>query len=277
MNINRISFLLKSVFLIFSLSVLALSPTWASSKKGISLANLNSAERINALNVAWYYTWSPNPVKGVAFEKFVPMLRSRNGRLLNEQISLFRKQGKVPFLLALNEPNKEEGDDMSVEEVIRSWPEISSLADKISSPSPAGILGPWFDKFYTIAKNRNYRVDFMAVHYYSSPDAKLFLSKIDQVYEKYHLPIWITEFAVADFTASKKHCKTACRNQYTEQQALAFMKEVLPELEKRPYIIRYAWFGAGKASLEHEAMRTSALFDKNNNLNELGKFYANFQ
>ncbi len=275
MNPNRISSLLKCIFFIFVL--LALSPTWASDKKGIAAADLNATETINALNVAWYYTWSPNPIKGIASEKFVPMLRSRGGSLLNEQISSFRRQGKIPILLALNEPNKTEGDDMSVEEVIRVWPEISSLADKISAPAPAGVLGPWFDKFYKMAKARDYKVDFMAVHFYSPPDAKHFLSKIDQMYEKYHLPIWITEFAVADFSASKKNCRVDCENKYTEQQVLAFMKEVLPELEKRSYVARYAWFGSGKFSFSHEQVRTSSLFDKNGNLTELGKFYANFQ
>lgn len=277
MNSNRLNSFLRSLFFIFAISISVLSPIWASDKKGIGLADLNAAETINALNVAWYYTWSPNPIKGVALEKFVPMLRSRGGRLLNEQINSFHKQKKIPILLVLNEPNTKEGDNMSAEEVIRSWPEISSLADKISTPAAAGILNPWLNKFYRMAKDRNYKMDFIAIHQYSSPDAKLFLDKIDQVYEKYHLPIWITEFAVADFSASKKHCKSACENKYTEQQVLAFMKEVLPELEKRPYVIRYAWFGAGKASIAHEQVRTSALFDKDKKLTELGKFYANFQ
>ncbi len=277
MNFNPFGFFLKHLFFILALSVLVLSPTWASDKKGISLVNLNGAERINALNVAWYYTWSPTPIKDIPLEKFVPMLRSRGGRLLDEQISLFSKQGKIPALLVLNEPNEKKGDNMSAEEVIRFWPKISSLADKIGSPAPAGILSPWFAKFYKMTKERNYKVDFMAVHYYSPPDAKAFLNKIDETYKKYNLPIWITEFAVADYSASRKRCKSVCESKYTEQQVLAFMKEVLPELEKRPYIIRYAWFGAGRASLAHEAVRTSALFDKNNNLTELGKFYANFQ
>ncbi|MCX7092056.1 MAG: glycosyl hydrolase [Methylobacter sp.] len=277
MNSNRCDILLRPILFIFVFSISILSPTWASDKKGIGLADLNAAETINALNVAWYYTWSPNPIKGVALEKFVPMLRSRGGRLLDEQVSSFHKQKKVPTLLVLNEPNTKEGDNMSAEDVIRSWPEISSLADNIGTPATAGVFSPWFDKFYKMAKDRNYKMDFMTIHPYSPPDAKLFLNKLDQVYEKYHLPIWITEFAVADFTASKKRCKTVCESKYTEQQVLAFMKEVLPELEKRPYVIRYAWFGAGKASLAHEQVRTSALFDKDKKLTELGKFYANFQ
>ena len=277
MNPNRVSYLLRFIFFIFALSILVLSPTWASDKKGIGLADLNATEKINVLNVAWYYTWSPNPIKGIALEKFVPMLRSRGSNSFNEQISSFRKQGKIPVLLTLNEPNETAQDNMSVEEVIRAWPDISSLADKVSSPAPAGVLTPWFDKFYKMATARDYKVDFMAVHFYPTADAKLFLSKIDQLYEKYHLPIWITEFAVADFSASKKNCRVACENKYTEQQVLGFMKEVLPELEKRSYVARYAWFGAGKTSFSHEQVRTSSLFDKDGHLTELGKFYANFQ
>jgi len=261
-------------FILFSLMFFCLAVTVsASDKKGVGLADLRAPERIAQLNVAWYYTWQPQAIPGAPLEKFVPMLRSRGGRLLKEQISFFQTKGKVPLLLVLNEPDKFKGDNMSVEEVIRVWPEISVLADQISSPAPAGVLGSWFDKFYRKAKSQHFKFDFMAVHLYSPPDAELFLKKIDAVYEKYQIPIWITEFAVADWESKDKPNS----NRYTEAQVLAFMKSVLPELEKRPYVVRYAWFGAGKHSLSHEQVRTSRLFEKDGKLTPLGHYYAEFE
>jgi hypothetical protein len=50
------------------------------------------------------------------------------------------------------------------------------------------------------------------------------------------------------------------------------MKNILPELEKRDYIIRYAWYGAGNT----EAVQTSRLFEKDGTLSELGCYYAYF-
>lgn len=245
---------------------------WASEKKGVGLAELQAGDRIAALNLAWYYTWKPYPVEGAPPEKFVPMLRSRGGRVLDEQIAYFRSQGRLPVLLALNEPNVAKGDDMTVEAVIQRWPEIAELADQVGSPAPSGVLGPWFDAFFRQLEGRGMKLDFMAVHLYGPPDPVSFLKNIDAVYEKYRLPIWITEFAVADWEASKK----LKRNRYSADQVLAFMRAVLPELEKRPYVVRYAWFGAGEYSQRHEEVRTSRLFKRDGSLTPLGRYYAGF-
>jgi hypothetical protein len=244
---------------------------WASDKKGVGLAELQDGDRIAALNLAWYYTWKPYPIEGAPPEKFVPMLWGGKNRF-DREIAHLRQGGRVPVLLAINEPNKPDQANMSVDEVVRLWPEISALADSVSSPAPAGVLGPWFDRFHKVAKSRGLKMDFMAVHLYGPPDAARFLQRIDAVYEKYRLPIWITEFAVADWEAVARPKK----NRYSEDEVLAFMKIVLPELEKRPYVVRYAWFGAGDFARTHEEVRTSRLFEKDGSLTALGRYYAEF-
>ncbi len=265
----------RAIGFVFAL-LLIVSSSFASDKKGVGVADLKAADRVAALNVTWYYTWKPQPIDGAPDKKFVPMVWG--GNRLDKNISDVRAKGKVPLLLAINEPNMTDQANMSVEETIRRWPEIRQLAEKISSPVTAGgALGPWFENFYNMAAARNLKFDFIAVHLYTPPDADKFLAKIDAMYEKYHMPIWITEFAVADWEASKKKCKASCENRFSEDDVLAFMKIVLPELEKRPFVQRYAWFGAGKASLDHEAVRTSRLFEKNGSLTPLGRFYSQFQ
>ena len=99
---------------------------------------------------------------------------------------------------------------------------------------------------------------------------KKFLQRLDAVYKHYGKPIWITEFAVADWSA-----RQAGTNRYSEEQVMAFMKAVIPELEKRSYVERYAWFGAGRGS-GSEAVRTSRLVDSQGALTPLGRLYASF-
>ncbi|MBN2700261.1 MAG: hypothetical protein JXR29_02280 [Methylothermaceae bacterium] len=255
---------------LFSLWIVGAWTANASGKKGVGLADLKAGERLAALHVAWYYTWKPYPIEGVSKEEFVPMIWG--GRQLDKQMAALRARGKVPVLLAINEPNKPDQANMSVAETVRRWPEIEALADRISSPAPAGVLGRWFQKFHRLAQDRGLRFDFLAVHLYGPPDPRKFLTKIDAIHEKYDMPIWITEFAVADWRAKRKGS-----NRYSEAKVLEFMQQVLPELEKRPYIERYAWFGAGQRSLTREPVYTSRLFEKDGALTALGRFYAHFQ
>ena len=248
----------------------------ASEKKGVGLTDLNSPEKINALNVSWYYTWKTEPINGVVGSEFVPMLFGRDK--LDKQIQTIRSRGKAPVLLAFNEPNRKK-NAISVEQVIRRWPEISELADSISGPGTANgnVSESWFKKFFRMSKTKNLKFDFMAVHIYMSPDAKKFLERLDALHDKYQMPIWITEFAARDLDAAQWKCKVDCNNRYSEEEVLNFMKIVLPELEKREYIVRYAWFGAGKRSHQREQVRTSRLFEKDGSLTLLGKYYADFE
>jgi len=243
----------------------------ASDKKGVGLSDLTAASKINSLNLAWYYTWKPEPIAGVPLDKFVPMVWG--GHKLDKQILTLSSKGKVPVLLVINEPNHKKQSNMSVSKVIDVWPRLLKLTDLISSPVPAGILTSWFNKFYKQAKKKDLKFDFMAVHIYGSADPVKFLNKVDAVYAKYKIPIWITEFSVADWKAKGKPGE----NKYSEAEVLAFMKKVLPELELRPFVKRYAWFGAGNKTYKNEQLRTSRLFNKNGSLTPLGDFYAGFK
>lgn len=248
--------------------------TFASSKKGVGLAKLDEGDRIDALNVAWYYTWKPYPIANVPNKEFVPMISGgRGGALFAKHLAAQRQQGTTKYLLTFNEPDKADQANKTVDEVISLWPELEKLGAQISTPAAAGVMGSWFDEFYRRAKQRKLKVHFMAVHLYTPPEPRDFLARIDAVYDKYRMPIWITEFAVADWTAKNRH-ET---NKYSEQQVLDFMKAVLPELEKRPYVIRYAWFGAGPTAARQEQVRTSRLFEVDDSLTSLGQYYAAFR
>ena len=257
--------------LVLFLVVLAPLPAWASEKKGIGLYELSAGDRISALKVAWYYTWRPDAIHGVASQKFVPMLWG--GKHYDKEFKELKNQGQRPILLCINEANKHDQSDMTIEEVVKLWPDIQKLGKLVSSPTPAGSDGPWIQQFMEQAKAKGLRVDFMAIHVYGPPDVEAFLKRVDSCYQHYQLPIWITEMGVVDWAAKNK----PGTNKYTEKEVLEFMQKLLPELEKRSYVARYAWFGAGKNAASEEHMRPSALFETNGALTPLGQFYANFK
>lgn len=239
-----------------------------SAKKGIGIADLSPAaiQRVQALNVSWYYTWGPKPIPGLSGPEFVPMAWGKAGEL--DAL----RGGQVPALLGFNEPDNGSQSNIAVGDAVARWPQLQSRAVRVGSPAPAKLNAPWLDDFMNSANAQGLRVDFVAIHLYGPPQPQWFLQRIDEVWQKYHKPIWITELGVADW----KSRGMPGANRFSPESVLACMQALLPELEKRPYVERYAWFGAGKFSLTHEQVRTSALFDANGSLTPLGQFYANF-
>ncbi len=120
------------------------------------------------------------------------------------------------------------------------------------------------------AASRKLNIGFIAVHWYGGPDSNRFLALIDRVHEFYTLPVWVTEFAVADW----KSTKFGTPNRFTETDVIGFMKEVVPELERRDYVERYAWFGG---TTKKESLRPSLLFDDEGGLTAVGRAYAQLE
>lgn len=250
------------------LMAVTVSLAMASDKRGVGLYDRTRGAQLDALKVSWYYTWAPQPMNDPVSAKFVPMVWG--GRLLKAHISALQGKPVANELLALNEPDQVGQANMSVQDAAATWATLSQLGTRISSPATATPLGGWALSFEKRARTANLRVDFVAVHLYGPPDPQKFLQRVDEVYKHYHKPIWITEFAVADWSA-----RQTGSNRYSEDQVLAFMKAVIPELEKRSYVERYAWFGAGRGS-SNEALRTSLLVDRQGALTPLGRLYASF-
>ena len=263
-------FLLLLIFIIFY-SLIA----QASEKKGIGLSDLNSPERIKKLNVSWYYTWKPYPIKNLDDPKieFVPMIWGGKERIKNQLRYLkdkVRNDGKkLKVLLVINEPDQKDQANMTVDEVIAYWKDFEELTEKLSSPAPAKVNGQWIKEFMKKAKELRLKVDFIAVHYYGPPDVDKFIRTIDKVYETYQLPIWITEFCVADWKYQE-----VGGYRYSEEEVINFLKKALPLLEERPYVEKYAWFGAGKKL--KEPVKGCSLFDEKGNLTKLGVIYSEF-
>ena len=252
-----------------ALAIAATAPSVAGEKKGVAIGpqDADAAGTIRQLNARWYYTWNTTPIEPAGPAQFVPMIWS-DGAKMDRQVAQLEKGPMPCALLAFNEPDGRRQADMPVDAAVEAWDRLRPLARRIGSPAAVNALGPWFEGFASRMAERGKDYDFVAVHWYGAPSAKSFLRKIDDIHEAYGKPIWITEFAVSDWAA-----RDGRKNRYSTEATERFMRKVLPELERRPYVERYAWMGAGAW---REATVTSRLVDDTGALTALGRIYAEF-
>ncbi|MCU0796891.1 MAG: glycoside hydrolase family protein [Akkermansiaceae bacterium] len=242
-------------------------------KKGIGLGGDPELvqKQVKALQVGWHYNWMAawkgRKIKDV---EYVPMIFKDNewtARAL-DSVKVSRSKMESSPLLGYNEPDAKAQGSMSVEAALELWPALEKTNRRLGSPATVHPDNAWMQAFMEGVEKEDLRVDFICVHWYGERDADKFIKRIEEVHELYNKPIWITEFAIADWSA-----KSLKDNKHSPRDVLKFMKDVLPELEKLDFVERYAWFSGkpGEARLGH-----SALFDKDGELTELGEFYANF-
>jgi len=224
------------------------------------------------LKAFWYYTWgTPVPSPTPQNCEFVPMFWGpANMTAANiAAIQQAKASGQVKYVLGFNEPDHTDQSNMTVSQALAYWPQLESIGLPLGSPATSWPTLQWFYDFMdsTIAEKK--RVDFICVHMYVGTDDNSFVQTLQTVYNKYHLPIWITEFGTADWNAP-----SIAGNQYTAADALGFMQRVLPKLDSLPYVQRYAWFSGDPKSA---ALWPSALIGTNGQLTTLGQWYANYQ
>ena len=252
----------------------------AAGEPGSAKVNL---PRLKKVNPYWSYSWGWDQVAGQPSPvEFVPMAwgawsAADLGKSLQDKVVPHIKSGKVKRFLGFNEPDKKEQANMPYKAALKYWPILESLNVPLCSPGCAnpeglndgtvqGVNSSWMVDFMREADRLGYRVDYVGVHWYGGTNAADFKAKMRRIYEKYgRRPLLITEFAPADWQA-----KTHSQNRMKAPYVLAFMKEVLPWLEKQDWVAGYAWF-----SFEHNEPfgHTSSLFGKNGDLTTLGHYY----
>jgi len=239
-------------------------------KKGACQKGLS---KVALLNAHWNYTWgSTYPTDQIGTSEFIPMKWGGGGdkAAFYEAMKKMIANGQCKRLLAFNEPDTKDQANMTVAKAIEWWPTFQSLGIPLGSPAAVNAKGSkWLEEFMHDCDSLGYRVDYITVHnYLSYANPKMFENLLTTIHEKYNRPIIVTEFAVADLAA-----KTIDENRYTPERVLNFMKQVLPWMEKTDFIYGYAWFSFG---IKDKRGTSSALFDANGNLTELGQYYSDF-
>lgn len=243
--------------------------------------------KVQALKPYWNYSWGTERVPAQPPEiEFLPMIWSARNReqladRLTASVTPRIKDGTVKRLLAFNEPDHTDQASMRFDKAIDLWPTLEALniplaspacanPEGINDPSAQGVPGTWMQDFMREVERRDLRVDYVAAHWYGGTHAESFKKKMWRIYVKYgRRPLLITEFAPADWKAKKKGGVKA--NRHSPARVLAFMKEVLPWMERQEWIAGYSWFSF---SIDAPQGTSSALFDNDGQLTACGRYYA---
>ena len=235
-------------------------------KKGFGVVHSRTPmwnDQLKKLQVDWFYSWGLEAPQSIpAGIEFVPMMWSKWG-CTAEKLAAVKAAGHRT-LLGFNEPDQHDQANISVEKAIELWPLLMDAGLRLGSPAGVQPDGEWMQAFMNEIQKRGYRVDFITLHSYMGSNPRHFLKKIEKIHKLYRRPLWITEFAVADWDARKDK-----PNKYDSGDVLKFMEKALPALNRSDYVERYAWFsGTGFA------VKPSRLFNDDGSLTGPGRFYA---
>ncbi len=241
---------------------------------GVVTRNVGWNKKVEDLRASWHYSWG-HELKSLEPDsvEFVPMIWgawSDTAKIQQklDEIKAWKDQGKVKYLLGFNEPDGKEQANMTVKSAIDYWPKLMEAGLPLGSPAAVHADREWMTEFMAEVEKRNYRVDFICVHWYGGANAQSLINHLQKVYELYKRPIWITEFAPADWSAS-----SPTTSKVSKEKATNFMKAILPMLDTLSYVERYCWFSAKPTN---PALGNSALFNSDGSLTPLGKYYRNF-
>jgi RNA polymerase sigma factor (sigma-70 family) len=213
----------------------------SSTRKGVGVWTFNGVgTALEQSGASWYYTWSTTH-SGVSGPGFVPMIWGADSA---SSAALAQAKAAGPYLLGFNEPDMSGQSNMTVDQALSLWPKLESAGKVLGSPAVAygaDTPGGWLDRFMSGARQKGYRVDFITLHWYggdfTTPDAVAQLkSYLQAVHDRYHKPIWLTEFALTDFS-------TGSARYPGDQQQAAFLTAATKMLDGLSYLQRYAWFG----------------------------------
>jgi hypothetical protein len=232
---------------------------WDEDNRGSAL---NAVDR---LGFDWYYNWSERPMwdSDATPEQtsWTPMLWDETD-VTATALQRVRDSGATT-LLGFNEPNHAGQADLSVKQALDLWARLQTLDVRLGSPAatPGGTLGEdsWLGRFMAGAEERGLRVDFVAVHYYSKDgDVAKFKAFLEAVHEQYGKPIWVTEWAMADWNDLDRFSPT--------QQA-DFARGAIEMLDDLPFVERHAWYSG------YDKNFTSEVFNLDNTLTAVGRVF----
>ena len=266
--------------------------TPSTSKKGLA----GIAPEKSGLLTSWYYDWRLYPattglpalhpemqfhpmcwgwrseaaMQAQAAQQVHPQAHSDDSTAQGLQALRARKP---TVLFGFNEPDQPEQSHLSPEAAIDAWPAFQGIAQELVSPSCAHPQTDWMETFVSAAERRHLQLDSLGYHTYPSDSVDAFATQLNAFHRKYDRPVWVTEFAVADWAARDGHTV----NRYSVDRVADFMRGACRFMEDTPWIRGYAWFPrGGKFSTRDRKgpLATSVLFNDDDTLNDLGKLYA---
>ncbi len=245
---------------VFALTDPGPAATLVNARKGLAGHEGYSAQ----MGASWCYNWGSNLPGGLpASVEFVPMQWGYYGGNNTDWLNSVKTATNAKNFLAFNEPDGADQANLSVADALTGYQYMAGLGMPIVSPACVHADDQWMQDFMAGANARGYRVDAVAIHWYGGNDVNGFLGYIDYIHNLYGRDVWITEFAPADWSGNRG---------ISPQQEADFMRAVLPALNSRPYVKRYAWYGA--AGTGDAALGAAAFWNDDGSLTALGKLYS---
>lgn len=251
----------------------------ASSKKGLAAPpNTNPCQDLGSLRASWYYNWQVSPDCDGSSSAFVPRIWGRfDDNTLRSAIDHARPSG---WLIGFNEPNLPWQADISPAEGAELWRRIEEAArpEGINLVSPAsnqdhpGKSDPHGHQWlwamvdeYQARYGEKPHFDAIGVHIYHSEigEIKDFIEdRRDEARDRgYNVDLWVLEFS-------------GC---FVESRPEAVMEELVPWLDGKDWIGRYAWFMSrydpGARDIDMEPYKKCILVEGDGDLRDLGEKY----
>ena len=263
------------------------------SKKGIAASKAMAIElEPDDVQASWYYNWGTREFKqlsqcttrqdkneiGVNFAnqfkkiEYVPMVWSSNSYSNTLSKVQTAKNNGYKTILGFNEPDFKDQANMNVATAISCWPAFMNQGMRVGSPATGTwpTTNTWFQNFMSqIDSNSSLDVDFITIHCYpenyaGKDGANWFLTNVvEACWNKYHKPIWITEFSP--------------QGQYVTKSGEAeFIKTALEGLDKMDYVERYSAFSFDGAGTNKNTINCALWYHSTGVFTEAGKAYCNY-
>jgi hypothetical protein len=187
------------------------------------------------MNHLWHYDWGAEAGDDLDSE-YVPMRHDRYW----PGFDIINAKQNTTHLLGLNEPDRPDQANMSVDDAIAMWPDLMKSGLRLGAPAVADANVQWIYDFITKADALGYRVDFIPVHFYRANTSYWDLHELlRNLSERTHRPIWLTEFNNgANWTDNQ--------GVPTEAQNATKIGEFIDMMGWTPFIERYSiynWVG----------------------------------
>ncbi|MEU0880502.1 glycoside hydrolase family protein [Lentzea sp. NPDC005914] len=211
-------------------------------KKGVATWHMPGIRAaLDDVGAGWFHNWDStkgdiDPPPGV---EFVPTIWGRD-HVTPERLRQAAAQGT--HLLGFNEPDLPQQANMTVDQALDLWPRLASTGNRMGAPavaSGADREGGWLDRFLAGARARNLRVDFIPLHWYGADFGPAAVGQLrgylKSVHDKHRKPLWVTEFALIDFSGPVPRYPT-------QRQLATFARDAAEMMHGLPFVERYAWF-----------------------------------
>jgi hypothetical protein len=179
------------------------------------------------LKTTWRYDWD-NAANSTLNIEYIPM---RHNAGWNSYSNINNKQNTT-HALGFNEPDKSDQANMTVQAAIDQWPNLLASGLRLGSPAPSDGGLSWLYSFIDAADALNYRVDFVAVHWYQNDrTAQQMVDWMNNVYRRTGRTLWITEW--------NNGCNWTTPHPTYEYNATK-IGQLISRMDTTPFIERYS-------------------------------------